>query len=153
MASHYLHTHARNSRIARRHHAEVQDFLNRIARAITAGDGAAVAEMWELPGFVFGAELAKTIDNRDQLAVFFGGAKEQYNAQGITDTRPDIVDEEWIGDRMVIAKVRWPYLDASGREVGAEASDYTLWRNERGELKIRSVLMRGVEGTGAVKPS
>jgi hypothetical protein len=153
MPSHQLHTHARTSRIARKHHAEVQEFLNRIARAITAGDGATVAKMWELPGFVFGVEMAKVINDRDELARFFGGAKAQYNAQGITDTRPDIVDEEWIGDRMVIVKVRWPYLDADDREVGAEASDYTLWRDDRGALKIRSILMRGVEGTGGTKPS
>lgn len=153
MASHQLHTHARNSRVARKHHAEVQEFLNQIARAITAGDGQAVAKLWELPGFVFGVEMAKVIDDRGELAEFFGGAKEQYNAQGITDTRPDIVDEEWIGDSMVIVKVRWPYLDANGREVGAEASDYTLWRDDRGRLKIRSILMRGVEGTHNSKPS
>jgi hypothetical protein len=146
MPTHQLHGHPRGSRIARRQHCEVQELLKQLAEALTAGDGDAVAELWELPGFVFGAEMARAVTDRDEIVTFFGGAKDQYNATGITDTRADIVDEEWIGDRIVIVRVRWPYLDADDREVGAEASDYTLWRNERGRLKIRSILMRGVEG-------
>ena len=41
-------------------------------------------------------------------------------------------------------RVRWPYLDASGREIGAERFDYTL-RREEGVLLIRSALIRGIE--------
>jgi hypothetical protein len=44
-----------------------------------------------------------------------------------------------------VVEIRWPHLNAKGREVGAELSDYTLRRDDNGNLRIRSVLMRGVE--------
>lgn len=123
---------------------ELQECLDKLARAITAGDGKAAAALWEAPAFVIGDEMAMPITELAEAEKFFGGAKEQYNERGIVDTRAEIIDEEWIGDRIVVAKVRWPYLDEAGREVGAERSDYTFRRNDRGELKVRSVLMRGI---------
>ena len=125
--------------------AEVQKLLDEIAAAITAGDGQKVAGLWETPAFVIGPTMAMVIESRDQAAKFFGSARAQYNERGIVDTRADITDLEWIGDRLVVVKVRWPYLDAKGREIGAEASDYTLRRDDENKLKVREVLMRGVE--------
>jgi hypothetical protein len=153
MASHQLHTKPRGVRVQRERHGEVQDFLNQLAAALTAGEGDKVAAMWEVPALVIGAESVMAVNSLDEAAKFFGGAKAEYNAKGITNTRPEIMDEEWIGDRIVVVKVRWPYLDADENEVGAEASDYTLVRNAAGELKVRNVVMRGVEGTGTEPPS
>jgi ketosteroid isomerase-like protein len=153
MASHQLHTKPRGARIQRELHGELQDFLNQLAEAVTRGDGEAVAKLYEVPALVIGIDGVMPVTSLDEIAKFFGGAKEMYNARGITNTRADIVDEEWIGDRLVVVKVRWPYLDEEGHEVGAEASDYTLRRDDAGQLKVRSILMRGVEGTGGDKPS
>ncbi|HET8580777.1 MAG TPA: hypothetical protein VFL31_07245 [Nitrospiraceae bacterium] len=66
----------------------------------------------------------------------FSGAKEQYNARGITDTRPDVFGLEWVTERIAIVDVRWPYLDERGKEVGEEASTYTLRRDDAGDLKL-----------------
>jgi len=46
-----------------------------------------------------------------------GLTKAQYNAHGVVDTRPDIQDADWVADNLVVVKVRWPYLDAMGREM------------------------------------
>jgi hypothetical protein len=126
-------------------HGEVQDLLDQLAKAVTSGDGEAVAALWEVPAFVIGDDMAMAVGTRDEIAKFFGGAKDEYNARGITSTRPNIMDLERIGERVVIASVRWPHLDANGKEVGSEASDYTLRRDDSGKLKVRSVLMRGVQ--------
>lgn len=124
---------------------EVQDTLDAIAAAVTSGDGAAVAALWETPAFILGPTMAETVTSTEELARFFASAKAQYNERGIVDTNAEILDEEWIGDGLVVAKVRWPYFDTHGAEVGAEASDYTLRRDETGKLRVRYVLMRGVE--------
>lgn len=145
MTDHQLHSQPRGARAARERHGEIQDLLNRLARGLTAGDGKAVAAEWGVPAIVIGADGVHAVSTRDEVAGFFTGAKQQYNDRGITDTRPEIRDEDWIGDGVVIVKVRWPYLDAQGKEVGAEASDYTLRRDDAGKLEVRCVIMRGVE--------
>lgn len=148
-----LRTQPRGARYAHEHHGEVQDFLQRYAKALVEGDDETVAQLWEVPAFVIGAETAMAVTRRDEIATFFGRAKEAYHAQGVTETWPDILDEEWLGDRTVVVSVRWPYLDADGHEIGAERAEYTLRRDDRGALRIRYVLIRGVEGTGDGRPS
>jgi hypothetical protein len=122
---------------------EVQQYLDRMGKAITAGDGETIAGMWDLPALVIGDTMLQAVSTREELASFFGGAREQYNSRGITDTRAEIVTLEWATDRIAIVTVRWPYLDESGREMGEESSTYTLRRNDAGELKMVSALMRG----------
>jgi ketosteroid isomerase-like protein len=126
-------------------HGEVQELLTRFARAFTTGDGKRVATMWAVPAVVISADETRLVTSRDEVEAFFGGAQQQYNERGVTDTRPEIQGEDWVGDGLVVVKVRWPHLDAAGREVGAEASDYTLRRDPAGQLQICAVLMRGVE--------
>jgi hypothetical protein len=125
--------------------SEVQDLLSQVANGVTSGDGHQVAMMWEVPAIIIAAEGVTPVISREQLASLFGGAKREYNERGIFNTRADILDEDWIGDRLVVVKVRWPHIDANLREIGAEASDYTLRRQRDGRLRICSVLMRGVE--------
>ncbi|MBA3499279.1 MAG: hypothetical protein M4D80_27150 [Myxococcota bacterium] len=122
-------------------HGEVQDLLDQLARALIAGDGEAVAALWETPAFVIGSDGVTAISSREQVAKFFGGVK--YNADGVKRTRADLLDLERVGNRIVIAAVRWPHLDAADREMNSESSDYTLRRDDNGKLKIRAVLMRG----------
>ena len=127
--------------------AEVQAFLDRLAKALTAGDGQGVAELWGYPALVVGADMVQAVATPDEVARFFGGAKAQYNAKGITDTRGDIQRLDTISEgRVVVVDVRWPYLDGSGRELGSESSSYVLRRDEGGRLRLHAAVMRGVSG-------
>lgn len=125
--------------------ARVQDLLNRFARALTAGDGEGVADLWETPAFVIGSGMARAVSARAEVVEFFGGGKEQYNSLGITDTRAEIQRLDWVSEDLVVVDVRWPYLNAQGEEIGEERSTYTLLGDAQGQLKIRSVLMRGAQ--------
>lgn len=125
-------------------HSEVQAFLARIARALTAGDGRTVAGMWAVPALVLGDDDVRAVGTLPEVEQFFGGAKEQYNAQGIMDTRADILELKWLTPRMALVEVRWPYLDGQGNEVGEELSTYGLRRDETGALKVQVALMQGV---------
>lgn len=112
---------------------------------MTSGDTKAVAQLWEAPAFVIDEHASIAVPDLDAVERFFAGAKDQYNAQGITTTQAEITDLDWVTDNLVVARVRWPYLDESGNGLGAESSSYTLKRNADGDFKLRVVLMRGVE--------
>lgn len=140
-----LHTEQRGERAQRDLRGEIQDLLNTIARAITAGDGETVAKLYEVPAFVVGDMMAMPVTSTEEVAKFYGQGKEQYNQRGITDTRADIIDIEKLGEKTYAVQVRWPYLDDKGTEIGGEKSDYILRRDDKGKLRIRTVLMRGEE--------
>jgi len=123
---------------------EVQELLDELARSLIAGDGEAVAALFEVPALIISDEGVITVASMEQIAQFFGAAKVKYNAQGIVGTRADLIDLERIGQRIVVATVRWPHLDSNHHEVAAESSDYTLRRDDKGRLRIRSVLMRAM---------
>lgn len=124
--------------------SEVQRFLDLLARALTSGDGEAVAAMYDVPAMIISDEGVIAVSSTAHIAKFFGDAHAQYAANGVVDTRADLQDLERIGARILVATVRWPHLDANHKEVASESSDYTLRRDDEGRLRIRSVLMRGM---------
>lgn len=124
---------------------EVVDFLDEFARALTAGDTDALVALWETPGLVIMADAVSPMSDEAAVRKMFGGAKEMYAKYGITDTRADITHLQWIGERIALVEVRFPWLDAQGNEVNGESSTYTLRRDDDGKLKLRGVLMHGVE--------
>lgn len=123
----------------------VREYLNGFKNALTAGDGEAIAEMWETPAFVLGHDMAHVITSPEDVAALFGDAREQYREIGITGTRAEIVRLDEITDHMVIVRVRWPYLDPQGREMAAETSTYTLVRQPKGDWKMRIAVLHGGE--------
>ena len=124
---------------------EVQGFLDKLGRSLTAGDARTVATMWAVPAYVIGDNGSQVVNSKEEVEQFFSGAKEQYNKRGITDTRAEVFGLEWVTERVAIVDVRWPYLDARGEEVGGEASTYTLRRDDAGDLKLHIAIMRGEE--------
>jgi hypothetical protein len=117
--------------------------LDRFADAMTTGDTRAMAKLWGVPAFVIGSHDARVVQSEDEVEQFFAGAKDLYNDRGIVSTRAEILELDWVGTDLVIAKVRWPYLDQNDRVLGEESSSYTLLRGEDGGFKARVVTMRG----------
>ena len=128
---------------AQAHNADLQAYFDRLARALTAGDGRAISTMWEVPALVIGDQEVHAVGTQKEVEQFFAGAKDQYNQRGITDTRAEISKIEWLTERIALVTVRWPYLDRAGEERGEETSTYTLRRNDAGELKLRVAAMHG----------
>jgi hypothetical protein len=123
--------------------AAVRTLLAGLAHALTSGDGSAAAATWATPALVLCDDVALTVNSSSDLQEVFGGAKAQYNARGITDTRADILRVDWLTNRLAIVEVRWPYLTADGREVGEETSTYVIRREPDGRLAIRASVMHG----------
>ena len=124
---------------------EVQRFFDQLARGLTAGDGWRVARLWGTPALVIGGNMVKAVTSADEVATFFGSAKDEYNKRGISETRAEIKRLDWVNDQLVTADVRWPYLDGRGHEIGGESSTYVLRRDESRELKLYVAVMRGEE--------
>jgi hypothetical protein len=120
-----------------------REFLDAFAKALTAGDGRAIAALWETPAFVLGDEMVRVVNSAQEVEEFFSHAKEQYNAQGIMEARAEILQLECLTDRIVQVEVRWPYVDTYGKEFGHETSTYTLLRDEAGQLRLRIAVMHG----------
>jgi hypothetical protein len=125
----------------------VRALLSQLARAVTSGDGEAAAAVWATPALVLGDDMALTVSSSAEIRDVFGSAKPQYNARGITDTRPDILRLDWITHHLAIVEVRWPYLTADGDEVGEETSTYVIRREPDGRLAIRAAVMHGEAAT------
>jgi len=134
---------ARANFSAHKHRRDIEEFLEEMSAAVTAGDGKGTAELWTVPALIVSDGAIMSVTSLDEVARFFGSAKEQYNAQGVVDTRPEILLEEWVTPKIVIIDVRWPWLDARGDEVASESSTYTLRRDDKDELKLCVAVMHG----------
>ena len=124
--------------------AGVQAFLDSYARALTAGDGKAVADLWAFPALLVADGEVKMVQTPDEVAQLFAAAKAQYNAQGVVDTRGEIQRLQWLTTRIVAVDARWPQLDATGATRSAEQATYTLCMRENGGFGLRVAVMRGV---------
>ncbi len=131
------------------HEDEVRHYFDDLARALTSGDGKTIAELWEVPSLVLSDQGARVMQTPAEVEQLFARAKGMYAARGIIDTRPDIQYVEWLTNRIVVADVRWPLFDERHRELGAEASTYTLARDHAGKLRLRVVVMRGESESAA----
>jgi len=60
-----------------------------------------------------------------------------------TQARADVLRIEQLTPRICIVDVRWPWLDADGKEQGDESSSYILRRDDSGELLVQAAIMRG----------
>lgn len=149
MAHHEDTTEARSGDESAREDEEspIREFFQHYARALAAGDGPAMAALWEVPALVLSDDGARAVRASEEVAAFFGAAKEQYNAQGVTDTRAEIGEVRWVTSRVALVDVRWPYLDDRGQEMGEESATYTLRRDDEGQLRVRAVIMHGAVTT------
>lgn len=124
---------------------DVHTYLRDYAKALTAGDANTIAQMWEVPAYLMSDGGVKAVGARKEIVDFFSGAKDQYTAQGISEAIPQVQSIDWVTDRMVITRVRWPYINQSGQEIGEESSTYTLRRDDKGALKLCAVVMHGAK--------
>lgn len=128
--------------------ADINAFMQKFARALSAGDGKTIATMWSVPALVLSDQGSIAVSSRDEVEKFFSGAKEQYAARGINQAAPEIQSTDWLTGRIAMARVRWPYIDSKGHEMGEESSTYTFRRDDGGELKMSAIVMHGEKKKG-----
>ena len=115
----------------------VRSFLERYGAALGAGDLPAVAACWEIPALVLSDQGAHPVAELAEVEQFFGGAVEWYRSQGLVATRPQLLNVQALGQRLVSTDVRWSTLNSAGLEVASEISRYILSLGDDGLPRIR----------------
>lgn len=125
---------------------EVEQFLVAYGDALSAGDGAALAGMYEIPGLVVSDQGSQPVTSPDQVAEFFAAAAAQYTDSGIVGTRPEYVAIEQLSEQLCSADVRWIGVGADGRPTGyKEYSMYVLRKGDDGVVRIQVAVIRSPE--------
>ena len=126
---------------------DVERFLIAYAEALSAGDGATVATMWEIPGLVVSDEGSIPVTDAEQVDQFFTAALAQCADAGLAGTQPEHVAIEQLTDRLCSADVRWIGIDAEGRATRyKELSTYLLRQAEDGAIRIQVAVVRPNDG-------
>lgn len=146
------------------HQREVQAFLERFTVCLTNGDGEGAVHCFELPALMVMADPkygpSQLLQEPQKVAGFFDQAPEQYHDKGIGSTFPEIESLEWADEGIGVVRVRFPYVDADGNDLGdGESSLYVLRRDPNGELAIVTAVALGSysdrkarRGRGRAKP-
>lgn len=121
----------------------IRTMLQRFAHAFTSGDGGGAAACWEVPALVVSDEGSRPVSALSEVAAFFGAAKEQYSRHGVTGTRVDVLGMVWHTERVASVTVRWPWLDAQGKDVGRSETSVYVVRVTDGAAKICAAIMAG----------
>ena len=133
-----------DDKISKQSQARIEAMLDAFANAFTQGDGKGAAACWEVPALVVSDQGNRAVSALSEIEAFFGNAASEYNAKGITGTRPEIQALTWLTERLATVQVRWPYLDAKGvAQRESESSMYVLRLNASGEPKICVSVMMG----------
>jgi hypothetical protein len=82
------------------------------------------------------------VSSRDQVAQFFGQAREAYRARGLEKTTPVLEGTRHLSQRLVAVDVRWPAFDKSGVEKSSEQSHYVLRTADEGGFTIQVAITR-----------
>jgi hypothetical protein len=128
----------------------LQAFFDELTACLTAGDGGGAATCFEYPALMVMSNRTKYGPNQPlpdvgTVAGFFAKAPEMYQARGITDTFADIEDVQWLADDLAAVRVRFPYIDNNGNDMGdGETSLYVL-RKDGDTYRICTAVTLGVD--------
>jgi hypothetical protein len=124
----------------------VQSMFEKFAKAFTRSDGKAAAECWEVPALIVADQGTKAVATLAEVETFYGGAAKQYNDMGITSTRPEVQSITWMTEQLATVHVRWPYLDAHGKQRPESESSTYVMRFDGDQPKINVAVMMGFKG-------
>ena len=121
-------------------HSEVEAFLGRYAEALATGDLPGVAACYALPALVAGDDGAIPIAEAAQVEAAFAGAADAYRTQGLVGIRAELRAVDRLTPTLVLADVRWAYLDQDGQARRHSDFRYLLRRSAPGRLGIQVVV-------------
>jgi ketosteroid isomerase-like protein len=109
--------------------AEVEAFLDRYADALAGGDLPGIAGCYTLPALVAGDDAAIPISEPGQVEAAFAGAADAYKAQGLVGIRAELRGVDRLTPNLLLADVRWAYLDEGGEARRHSSYRYLLRRS------------------------
>jgi hypothetical protein len=122
-------------------HTEVEAFLDRYAEVLAGGDLPGIAACYTLPALVAGDDATIPISEPGQVEAAFAGAAEAYKAQGLVGIRAELRGVDRLTPNLLLADVRWAYLDDAGEARRHSTYRYLLRRSApEGRLGIQVVV-------------
>jgi hypothetical protein len=112
--------------------AVLTDFFDRYGAALMAGDVAAVAGCYALPGMVVADSYSFTFTSPAAVALSFLGAAPTYQEQRIVAANAQFLDVRPLSEALVLVAVEWEYLDSDGRALTGERFHYLLRTDSSG---------------------
>lgn len=112
--------------------AELTDFFDRYAAALTMGDVSAVAGCYALPGMVVADSYSFTFSSPAAVALSFLGAAPAYAERQIVAAHAQLHDVQQLSGSLTLVAVQWEYLDAGGNAVTGDRYRYVLRTNAEG---------------------
>ena len=119
--------------------ALLSDFFDRYGAALTAGDVAAVAGCYALPGMVVADSYSFTFTSPAAVALSFLGAAPAYREQRIVAANAQFLDVRRLSAALIMVAVEWEYLDGDGRALTGEQFHYLL-RTDMSGPRITTVV-------------
>ncbi|HYN92822.1 MAG TPA: hypothetical protein VES42_03120 [Pilimelia sp.] len=102
------------------------EFFDRYGAALTAGDLTTIAGCYALPGMVVADGYSFSFSSPAAVALSFLGAAPAYQERELVAAHADITDVQRLSDGLVLAAVRWEYLDCRGAAVPGERYRYVV---------------------------
>ncbi|MEO3777849.1 hypothetical protein ABGB16_13595 [Micromonospora sp. B11E3] len=108
------------------------EFFDRYGVALTAGDVAAVAGCYALPGLVVADSYSFSFASPAAVALSFVGAAPDYTEHELVAAHAAIEDVHPFSPLLTEVAVEWEFLDSQGRHVPGERYRYVLRRTDEG---------------------
>jgi hypothetical protein len=134
--------------------AAVQRFLDGFTQALTSGDGRSAARCFEYPALMVMSAVgpyggSQPLQDEESVAAFFDQAPQQYQAKGIHETIADLDDVQWVAEDLALARVRFPYLDEDGNDMGDGETSLYLVRRTQDDYAICAAITLGTDSDRA----
>jgi hypothetical protein len=102
------------------------DFFDRYGSALVTADLPAIAGCYAMPGMVVSDGYGFTFSSPAAVALSFIGAAPAYREHQLVAAHAEIGEVQRLSDGMVLAEVRWEYLDSGGGAVPGECFRYVI---------------------------
>ena len=126
-----------------RQDTDVVDFFISLGAAVTTGNNEVLRKCWALPSYILSDHATRALTTFEDLEKFFTEVKRSFSTEGVVGVRPEILDQQWLTDQILIVTLRWSQVDKNNHEVGEESAIYNLKADANGKFKIH-VLTQGL---------
>lgn len=126
-----------------RQDSDVINFFISFGSAVTTANFDIIGKCWALPSYILSDHTTRTLLSAEDLEKYFGEIRRSFMTEGVAALKPEILNEQWLTDQILIVTLRWSQLDKSNHEIGEETAIYNLKADTNGKLKIH-VLTQGL---------
>ena len=123
--------------------SDVIDFFASFGEAIAVGNQEVIQKCWAIPSYILSDAANTNLNSTAALDDHFMQIRRGFTTVGVVSLRPEVLNQEWLTDQILIVTLQWSQLDKNHNEIGQETAVYTLKADNNGKLKIH-ILTQGI---------